>query len=73
MEFGFQPNRRWDGFVEESVERRNADSGAHGFDFLGVGADMAVGKCGHVETREYAKPSKNGERNCGKISRYFLS
>ena len=61
----FKPDRSGNGFVDQGVDGRHANSGAHGFDFLGVGADMAVGKCGHVETREYAKPTANGEENCG--------
>ena len=42
-----QTDRGGNGFLEERVERAGADGLAHGLDFFGVRADVAMGKCSH--------------------------
>ena len=47
IEIAGQADRGGNGFLEERVERAGANGLAHGLDFFGVRADVAMGKCGH--------------------------
>ena len=55
IEIAGQADRGGHGFFEERVERAGTDGLAHGLDFFGFRADVAMGKCGHFRWIKYGQ------------------